>query len=77
MEQIYKVEDTARKALDIANDIKKNGWVTGSNAGGNINNTESRHQGGTGDNETTSPNEGNTHWVGRPPKLYNEVYTNL
>ena len=23
MEQIYKVEDTARKALDIANDIKK------------------------------------------------------
>ena len=31
----------------------------------------------TGDNETASPNEANTYWIGRPPKLFNEVYTNL
>ena len=65
MKQISKIEDTAKKALDTslqnANDIKTNGWTTGLNAGGNINNTESRNQGGTGDNETASPNEGNNH----------------
>ena len=31
----------------------------------------------TGDNETASPNEGNNDWIGRPPKLFNEVYSNL